>query len=163
MDPHARAERFLSETRDHGQQQEEQGEGTEGVGVATQHAVIAQRDENDRGDDDRDTDEEGLAEADHGLAPARVGQVQAIDHRQSQPRQGHGDRQDHRVRVGGEEAHADLADDGQGEEHANLREEIRGDRARVVEGRERVSGDAHEQGQPHEDQLQEEARPGGRD
>ena len=112
MDPHARTECFLPEAGDHGEQQQEQGEGAEGVGVATQHAVIAQRDENDRGDDDCDTDEERLAEANHGLAPARVGQVQAIDHRQSQPRQGHGDRQDHRVRVGGEEAHADFADDG---------------------------------------------------
>ena len=54
------------------------------------------------------------------LVPARVGQVQAVDHRQAQPGEGDGDRQDHRVRAGGQEVHADLGNDGDRDEHADL-------------------------------------------
>ena len=146
-----------------GEEQQEQGECAEGVGVAAQHAVVAQRDQDDGRDNDRDAHEEGLAEANHGLVPAGIGQVEAVDHRQPQARQRDGDRQDHGVRVGRQEVHADLGDDGDGDEDADLREQVRGDLTRVVQRGQHVAGDADGQGQAHEGQLEESARPGGRD
>ncbi len=125
--------------------------------------MVAQRDQNDRGDNDRDAHEEGLAEADHGLVPAGVRQVQPVDHRQPEARQRHRDREDHGVRVGRQEVHADLGDDGDGHQDADLREQVRGDLPRVVQRCEHVPGDADRQGQPHEGQLQKAARLGGRD
>ena len=75
VDPDARTEGLLAQAGNHRQEQEEQRQRAEGVGVAAQHAVVAQGDQDDGGDDDRDAHEERLPEADHGLVPARVGQV----------------------------------------------------------------------------------------
>ena len=125
--------------------------------------MVAQRDQNDRRDNDRDAHEEGLAETNHGLVPAGIRQVEAVDHRQPQARQRHRDRQDHGVSVGRQEVHADLGDDGDGHQDADLREQVRGDLPRVVQRRQHVADDADGQGQPHEGQLQESSRPGRRD
>ena len=59
--------------------------------------------------------------------------------------------------------HPNLGDDGQHDEHAHLGQQVRGDLPRVVQRGQHVASDAHEQGQPHEGQLQEAARPGRRD
>ena len=59
--------------------------------------------------------------------------------------------------------HADLADDGERDEHAHLREKVRGDGARVVQGGEHVAGDADRESQAHEAELEEAARPRGGD
>ena len=120
MNPHARAVSLLAEAGDHGEQQQEKREQAEGVGVVARHPVVAQHHQNDGRDDDRDAHEQRLPETNHGLVPARVRQVEAIDHRQTQPRESYRDRQDHGVRVGGQEMNADLADDGERDEHADL-------------------------------------------
>ena len=163
VDPDSRAEGLLAQAGNHRQEQEEQRQRAEGVGVAAQHAVVAQHDQDDGRDNDRDAHEERLAEAHRGLVPACVRQVEAVDHRQPQARQRDGDRQDHRVRVGGQEVHADLGDDRDRDEHADLREKVRGNLTRVVQRGQHVAGDADGQSQAHEGQLQESARPGGRD
>ena len=157
--PHARAEGFLAQARDHREEQQEQRENAERVGVAAQHTVVAQRDQDNGGNDDRDAHEERLAEADHVPDSASlIRQVEAVDHCQAQAREGHRDRENHGIRVGGQEMDADFPDDGERDEHADLREQVRGDRIRDVERGQDVAGNADGKGQGHEAQLKKTAR-----
>ena len=95
--------------------------------------MVAQRNQDDGGDDDRDAYEERLLVADLGLVVFRVRQVQAVDHRQTHACQCHRDRQDDGVRVGCQEVDADFADDRKGDEYPDLRDQVRGQGFRQVQ------------------------------
>ena len=88
-----------------------------------------------------------------GLLHTRVGQVEAVDHRQTQAVEGHGRRQQHRVRPRGRAPHPQVHDDGGGHEGARQLGDLGGLAARAVDRGEYEAADAQGQGDDEQDGL----------
>jgi hypothetical protein len=103
---------------------EDETDGHGGERVAPQQPVVAQQDEDERGDDDGDSRPDQLAAGVAVDAGAAAGQVEAVDHHQPEPVEQRGDRQQQRVGVGGTPPDDQVEGEGQPEQPAADRQQL---------------------------------------
>ena len=152
------------------QRQQQQSEADEQCGVREplQHPVVAHdgQHQHEQSDADRGPGElvdrvpvrQRLALV-GGLRPVR--EVQPVDHHQAEPVQQDDDRQDHRVRIPGEEAQREVRDERQPREDRRGGDEVAGDLVEDHVCDLRVRGTDDEQRQEHAEELGVAPRFGG--